>query len=117
MNKDIKDIEIFSEIDASRHDAVRSLFSEQTFERGTEIISYGKPVDGLYLLDEGEVAISIPGFEGTLATLKEGMSFGELSLFTIAAKRRRRSAGLVRLLMGAWRRCLLSLSVSFLGTA
>ncbi len=81
MNKDIKDIEIFSEIDASRHDAVRSLFSEQTFERGTEIISYGKPVDGLYLLDEGEVAISIPGFEGTLATLKEGMSFGELSLF------------------------------------
>lgn len=81
MNKDIKDIEIFSQIDPSRHEAIRDLFSTREFDKGTRIVSYGEPVDGLYLLDAGEVAVSIPGFEGVLATLKEGMSFGELSLF------------------------------------
>lgn len=82
MNKDIKDIEIFSEIDESRFDTLVGLFSEQTFDKGTDIVTYGQPVDGLYVLEDGEVAVSIPGFEGVLATLKAGMSFGELSLFT-----------------------------------
>ncbi|MDZ7685219.1 MAG: cyclic nucleotide-binding domain-containing protein [Gammaproteobacteria bacterium] len=82
MNKDIKDIEIFSEVDESRYDTLRGLFSEQEFDKGAEIVTYGQPVDGLYVLEDGEVAVSIPGFEGVLATLKAGMSFGELSLFS-----------------------------------
>ena len=83
MDKNINDIEIFSEIDESRHDTVRQLFSSREYEKGKKIVTYGSPVDGLYLLDSGEVAVSIPGFEGILATLKEGMSFGELSLFNV----------------------------------
>lgn len=77
----IHDIEIFSRIDESRRDKIEALFSSKKFERRATVIRYGEPVEGLYLLDKGEVEISIPGFEGVLATLGEGKSFGELSLF------------------------------------
>lgn len=81
MSKEIKDIEIFSQIHESRLDQVAALFTEREEEKGTTIIKYGEPVDGLYVLERGEVAVSIPDFKGTLATLGEGKSFGELSLF------------------------------------
>lgn len=79
--RDIKDIEIFSMIDDSGIEAVRALFESRSFPRGAMVLQYGEAVDGLYLLESGEVAVSIPGFEGVLATLGEGSSFGELSLF------------------------------------
>lgn len=81
MNKDIQDIEIFSQIHESRASVIQGLFSPVRFEQGTVIIEYAKPVDGLYVLESGEVSITIPGFSGVLATLGEGKSFGELSLF------------------------------------
>ncbi|MBD3646901.1 MAG: cyclic nucleotide-binding domain-containing protein, partial [Pseudomonadales bacterium] len=80
MVKGIHEIEIFSCIDESRLDVVRELFSSRKCDKGTIIIEYGKPVDGLYLLEQGEVAVSIPGYQGVLATLGQGKSFGELSL-------------------------------------
>ncbi len=81
MSLDVQDIEIFSQIDQSREGKVRGLFSPISLEQGTVIIEYGKPVEGLYLLEAGEVSITIPGFSGVLATLGKGKSFGELSLF------------------------------------
>ncbi len=81
MSKEIRDIEIFSQIDESRVATIRDLFSPVSFTRGEVIIEYAQPVDGLYVLEAGEVSISIPGFSGVLATLGEGKSFGELSLF------------------------------------
>jgi CRP-like cAMP-binding protein len=80
-SKDIGDIEIFSRVADSRRDAICALFSSQQHTQGTLLIRYGEPVDGLYLLEEGEVTVSIPGFKGVLATLRKGSSFGELSLF------------------------------------
>ena len=81
MMREIKDIEIFSRVDESKRDVIEALFLPRQYDKGTTIIQYGKPVDGLYLLERGEVAVSIPGFEGVLATLGEGKAFGELSLF------------------------------------
>ena len=81
MNKDIQDIEIFSQIHESRETVIRDLFSPVSLTKDTVIIEYAKPVDGLYVLESGEVSITIPGFSGVLATLGEGKSFGELSLF------------------------------------
>ncbi len=81
MSKQIEDIEIFSQIPESRHDKLRALFDRRQVEKGTRLIEYGEAVDGLYLLEQGEVSVSIPGFSGVLATLGEGKSFGELSLF------------------------------------
>lgn len=77
----IQDIEIFAEVDESLRNKVEALFVEESFDRGENITVYGEPVNGLYLLEKGEVEVSIPGYEGVLATLSDGASFGELSLF------------------------------------
>lgn len=76
----IQDIEIFSEVEENRRNQVEALFINETYAKGDLITSYGDPVDGLYLMDEGEVEVTIPGYEGVLATLQAGMSFGEMSL-------------------------------------
>lgn len=81
MANHIQDIEIFSEIDESRLDRIEALFVSQTCDRGHQVTQYGQSVHGLYLLESGQVEVSIPGFSGVLATLEAGMSFGELSLF------------------------------------
>lgn len=77
----IQNIEIFSEVEESRRNQVEALFITESYNKGDVITRYGEPVDGLYMLDSGEVEVSIPGFEGVLATLQAGMSFGEMSLF------------------------------------
>lgn len=81
MIKDVSDIEIFSQIEDSKREMVLALFSSQQYDKGMTLIEYGKPVAGLFVLEDGEVAVSIPEFEGVLATLGKGSSFGELSLF------------------------------------
>lgn len=81
MVNSIKEIEIFAKVDDSCLEKLTSLFTERNHDKGVKIINAGEPVDGLYLLEEGEVSVSIPGFEGVLATLGAGTSFGELSLF------------------------------------
>jgi CRP-like cAMP-binding protein len=81
MAVQIQGIEIFSEVEEGKLGQIEALFITRSFEKGDEVTRFGEPVDGLYLLDKGEVEVSIPGFEGILATLKEGSSFGELSLF------------------------------------
>lgn len=81
MAIDIKTIEIFSKIDETHLDKVQSLFSSRQYDKAHVILRYAEPVDGLYLLEKGEVEVSIPEFDGVLATLGEGSSFGELSLF------------------------------------
>ena len=79
--KNIQEIEIFSKVDESRRGHVEALFTHQIYYRGETITEFGEPVEGLYVVEKGEVEVSIPGFEGVLATLGEGKSFGELSLF------------------------------------
>ena len=78
----IHGIEIFAELADDKLSQIEALFVTRSFHRGDEVTRYGEPVDGLYLLDKGEVDVSIPGFDGVLATLKAGSSFGELSLFS-----------------------------------
>ena len=78
----LNDIEIFSCIDDSRHGIVEALFKPLQIDRGKTILTCGEPVDGLYLLESGEVEITLPGFDGVLATLGQGNVFGEVSLFS-----------------------------------
>ena len=59
--REINDIEIFSRIDASRIEKIRGLFESRRYNAGTAILRYGESVDGLYLLEQGEVTVSIPG--------------------------------------------------------
>ena len=82
MTIDIQKIEIFSQIEEGLRRQIEALFIKESYSRGDQVTRYGEPVDGLYLLDSGEVEVSIPGFEGVLAKLGEGQTFGEMSLFT-----------------------------------
>ena len=81
MTQNIRDIEIFSYVDESKQDKLESLFTSESYKQGAVIIEHGEPVNGLYLLEKGKVDVSLPGFKGILATLEEGRSFGEMSLF------------------------------------
>jgi CRP-like cAMP-binding protein len=81
MTQNIRDIEIFAYVDESKHAKLETLFSSKSYDQGAVIIEHGKPVNGLYLLEKGKVDVSLPGFKGILATLEEGRSFGEMSLF------------------------------------
>ncbi len=78
---DIQDIEIFAEVKPALRKKIEALFETRYFSEKETITIFGEPVAGLYLLDKGQVDISIPGFDGVLTTLTEGASFGELSLF------------------------------------
>ena len=82
MTNNIQGVEIFSYIAESRRDKLEALFSLLTYDQGASVIKHGEPVNGLYILNKGEVEVLIPGFEGVLATLDEGRSFGEMSLFS-----------------------------------
>ena len=81
MTQNIHEIEIFSHVDESKHEKLATLFTSQMYEQDAIVIKHGEPVYGLYLLEKGQVEVSIPGFEGVLATLEAGRSFGEMSLF------------------------------------
>lgn len=75
------DIEIFSRVPSDQLEQVEALFSARSFEKGTEILVEGKPVDGLYLIVDGAVDVHITGYTGVVTTLSSGNSFGEMSLF------------------------------------
>ncbi len=81
MTQNIREIEIFSYVHESKQDKLEALFSAQSYKQGAIIIEHGQPVNGLYLIEKGQVEVSLPGFEGVLAILEEGRSFGEMSLF------------------------------------
>lgn len=77
----IGNIEIFASLDEDKLQVIEGLFTSRSFAEGAEIITFDEPVDGLYLVSSGKVEVFIPGYEGVLATLSQGHSFGELSLF------------------------------------
>jgi len=81
MPVQIQGIEIFSTVDRDKLAQIEALFHAHSYEAGDEIARFVEPLDGLYLLVRGKVEISILGFDGIIATLEEGSSFGELSLF------------------------------------
>lgn len=77
----IGDIELFASLDEEKLKVVEALFTQRQFKKDEDVLTYGEPVDGLYLVTTGSVEVYIPGYEGVLASLSEGHSFGELSLF------------------------------------
>jgi CRP-like cAMP-binding protein len=81
MTINIGDIEIFSQMSGDQLDRMASIFTRSTESMGATVLECGKPVAGLYLLVEGETEVSIPGYDGILATISAGNPIGEMSLF------------------------------------
>ena len=68
---------------------IRTLFKEDHFAKGDEIIKEGEPGDRLYFIHDGSVEIlkKIPSSENDaqkrLAVLKKGNTFGEMELIDV----------------------------------
>jgi CRP-like cAMP-binding protein len=84
----LKQADIFYEFTSAQLELVSSISSEQTYGEGDVIFEENSPGNELYVISAGEVEIqvdpSVVGKEGggaqTIATLRRGQSFGEVSL-------------------------------------
>lgn len=71
-------IPIFGRLSPVERTALADLLQTAHFSRGSTIIEQGQPGSALYIIEAGQVVIEQNG--ETVATLKEGNFFGEISL-------------------------------------
>jgi len=87
----IRSVPLFSSLDDQAAEDLRSLLTGSQITSGTQLFQKGDVGDALYLIESGQVRISIrdeDGKEVTLAELAQGDFFGEMALID----GRRRSA-------------------------
>jgi len=79
----LRSIHLFSEFDDCEADAILGLMREKSVAKGTVVFHQADPATGLYLILKGAVKLSRTWRDGrdvTVAVLREGNFFGELSL-------------------------------------
>jgi CRP-like cAMP-binding protein len=77
---EFREIPLFRFFEADVRRELPSRFTWKEAKQGDEILSYGKPVPGIFIIASGEVAVTIPNVDNRLALLKSGQCFGEMSL-------------------------------------
>jgi len=77
---EFREIPLFRYFEAEARQELPNWFSWKQAQAGEVILSYGKPVPGIFIIAEGEVVVTIPNFESPMAVLKGGQCFGEMSL-------------------------------------
>lgn len=77
---EFREIPLFRYFEADARRELPSKFTWKQARQGEVILSYGKPVPGIFIVASGEVAVTIPNVESPLALLKNGQCFGEMSL-------------------------------------
>lgn len=76
----LEDIELFKGLESQELLKLLRIVVEKHYTDGEEIIRRGGAADGMFVVVEGEVALSVEG--RLLATLPAGKHFGELALFS-----------------------------------
>ena len=86
----LKQADIFYQFTPAQLDLVASLCREKTYSMGEDIVRESAPTKELYIIAEGEVQVLVtPALVGgpeaasgmvSIATLREGQSFGEIAL-------------------------------------
>lgn len=84
----LRQADIFDEISATQLELVSSICAERHYQAGDVIFEENTPGDEMYIIANGEVQIVVnPAIIGnvgsqshTIATLRRGQSFGEVSL-------------------------------------
>lgn len=74
---------LLSDLNESEIDILSNKIIEESYPKGKNIFKEGDPTKGIYLIRKGKVEISKitpDGWKQTLAVLKDGHFFGELSL-------------------------------------
>jgi len=85
----LRGIPAFARLPASARQALASHLSEQSFPRFARVLEEGEPADRLFLIEEGEVEVSIrtPLGRAPLSRLSEGEMFGEIGLLLPSQRR------------------------------
>jgi uncharacterized membrane protein len=79
----LRSVPLFRAIDEEAARELCSLLSSREVAAGTQIFSRGESGDAMYVIESGSVRISVTdadGFDTTLAELRKGEFFGEMSL-------------------------------------
>ena len=74
----VRNVRLFAELDRKEISAVAALFKKRTFVKGETVIKEGSGGAAFYLIESGEVSVTIGGEER--ATLGRGDYFGEVAL-------------------------------------
>jgi CRP-like cAMP-binding protein len=80
----IKRVPLFSDLDRRELQGLASSMKERTFNAGETVASEGQTGIGFFIIDDGEVAVSVQGKER--ATMKSGDYFGEVALIDDGAR-------------------------------
>ncbi len=84
MNRDaLRSVPLFRSLDEAAADELCGLLTMRDVEAGTSLFHRGEPGDSMYLVDVGNVRISLKDADGhdtTLAEMSDGDFFGEMSL-------------------------------------
>ena len=80
----IQQVPLFADLDKRELQGLVSSLKERTFDEGDTIASEGQTGIGFFVIDEGEVGVSVQGEERT--TMKHGDYFGEVALIDDGAR-------------------------------
>ena len=80
----LRRVRLFADLDAKEVEEIALLFKERRFPAGETIIREGTGGAAFYVIETGEVTVTIGGEER--ATLKEGDYFGEIALIDEGAR-------------------------------
>lgn len=85
----LKGIPAFAALPPTARQELAAHLTEQSFPNHALILEEGEPADRLFLIEEGEVEVSIAAAEGRvpLSRLSEGEMFGEIGLLLPSRKR------------------------------
>lgn len=85
----LRGIPAFARLPAAARQALASHLSEQSFPKFARVLEEGEPADRLFLIEDGEVEVSIRTPEGhaPLSRLSEGEMFGEVGLLLSSHRR------------------------------
>ncbi len=92
----LRGIPAFARLPPEARQALASHLTEQTFPMHARVLEEGEPADRLFLIEEGEVEVSIRTPEGRapLSRLAEGEMFGEIGILLPSRRRTARVTAL-----------------------
>ncbi len=85
----LRSIPAFAALPVAARQALAAHLKEQPFPKDAVVLDEGEPADCLFLIEEGEVEVSIATPQGRtpLSRLSDGEMFGEIGLFLPARRR------------------------------
>lgn len=76
----VHDIPIFKNLNPNDARLLSDKFKVHDYKKGQVVAEFGKPVEGIYIINEGKMEVQAEKFDTCLAVLEKGSCFGEMSL-------------------------------------